>query len=70
MAPCNVGATNRKQCRSRAGIPRCPDTDGFAHAPPLHTIMPQGYAIHDTSKWSDFKVIDFDLKVGGSTADA
>lgn len=24
--------------------------------------MPKGYAIHDTNKWTDFKVIDFDLK--------
>lgn len=25
--------------------------------------MPKGYAIHDTKNWTDFKVIDFDLKV-------
>jgi alcohol dehydrogenase (NADP+) len=24
--------------------------------------MPKGYAIADTKKWSDFKVIDFELK--------
>lgn len=24
--------------------------------------MPKGYAIADTNKWTDFKVIDFDLK--------
>ena len=24
--------------------------------------MPKGYAIHDTKNWTDFKVIDFDLK--------
>lgn len=24
--------------------------------------MPKGYAIADTKKWTDFKVIDFDLK--------
>ena len=25
-------------------------------------IMPKGYAISDTKNWTDFKVIDFDLK--------
>lgn len=25
--------------------------------------MPKGYAIEDTKNWTDFKVIDFDLKV-------
>lgn len=25
--------------------------------------MPQGYAISDQAKWSDFQKIDFDLKV-------
>ena len=25
--------------------------------------MPKGYAISDTKNWTDFKVIDFDLKV-------
>lgn len=25
--------------------------------------MPKGYAIHDTKNWTDFKVIDFELKV-------
>lgn len=27
--------------------------------------MPKGYAIHDTKNWTDFKVIDFELKVRG-----
>jgi len=27
------------------------------------TTMPQGYAIFDQAKWSDFQKIDFDLKV-------
>ena len=27
--------------------------------------MPKGYAVHDTKNWTDFKVIDFDLKSPG-----
>ena len=35
------------------------------------TTMPRGYAIEDTKNWTDFKVIDFELKVGAiATYDA
>ena len=34
----------------------------------LLNTMPKGYAVHDTKNWTDFKVIDFDLKSPGAVS--